>query len=72
MPRSIRKPFAAVNKVLQASHVLAVAAIVVDAKDPSAAAFYQHFGFLPLPGHPERLMLPSTVLTKLAIPPALT
>jgi GNAT superfamily N-acetyltransferase len=34
----------ACQKVLQASRVLAVAAIVVDAKDAAAAQFYRHFG----------------------------
>ena len=46
-------------KVRSASQVLAVAAIVVDAKDATAAAFYRHFGFLALPGHPARLLLPA-------------
>jgi ribosomal protein S18 acetylase RimI-like enzyme len=60
----------ACQKVVQASRVLAVAAIVVGAKDASAAALYKHFGFLPLPGRPGRLLLPSTVLHKL-FPPAI-
>lgn len=50
----------ACQKVAQASAVLAVAGIVVDAKDQAAAAFYRHFGFLPLPGHAERLLLPAS------------
>ncbi len=49
----------ACQKVAQASTVLAVAGIIVAAKDETAAAFYQHFGFKPLPGQPERLILPS-------------
>jgi GNAT superfamily N-acetyltransferase len=49
----------ACQKVAQASAILAVAGIIVDAKDDSAAQFYQHFGFFPLPGVPGRLMLPS-------------
>lgn len=47
----------ACRKVALASTVLAVAGIIVDAKDESAAAFYRHFGFVPLPGRPERLLL---------------
>jgi len=35
-----------------------VAAIIVDAKSAKAANFYQHFGFLALPGQPGRWMLP--------------
>ncbi len=55
----------ACKKVIQASRVLAVAALLVDAKDPSAAAFYRHFGFTALPGRPDRLLLPERVLRKL-------
>jgi hypothetical protein len=49
-----------------ASRVLAVAAILVDAKDSSAAAFYRHFGFVPLPGRPDRLLLPAKILQQFA------
>lgn len=49
----------ACKKVAQASEVLAMAGIVVDAKDEAAATFYQHFGFSPLPGQLDRLMLPA-------------
>lgn len=48
----------ACERVALASAVLAVAGIVVDAKDESSASFYRHFGFMPLPGQPERLLLP--------------
>jgi GNAT superfamily N-acetyltransferase len=48
----------ACKRIVAASQTLAVAAIVVDAKSPKAAAFYQHFGFLMLPGQPGRWMLP--------------
>lgn len=49
----------ACQKVAQASAVLAVAGIVVDAKDPAAADFYRHFGFLSMPGASARLLLPA-------------
>lgn len=45
-------------KVVQASAVLAVAGLVVDAKSETAAAFYRHFGFVTLPGAPGRMLLP--------------
>lgn len=45
-------------RVAAASQTLAVAAILVDAKSPAAAAFYRHFGFVALPGQGTRLMLP--------------
>jgi GNAT superfamily N-acetyltransferase len=48
----------ACQRVVAASETLAVAAIVVDAKSAQAAAFYQHFGFIQLPGQPGRWMLP--------------
>ena len=56
----------ACQKVVSASRVLAVAAIVVDAKDRVAAEFYRHFGFVSLPGRADRLLLPWAVLHKLA------
>lgn len=49
----------ACRKVSQASAVLAVAGIIVDAKDAAAVAFYSHFGFVPLPGQADRLLLPA-------------
>ena len=50
----------ACRKVAHASAALAVAGIVVDAKDAAAASFYRHLGFLNLPGQPARLLLPAT------------
>ena len=37
---------------------IAAYALIVDAKDTTAAAFYAHHGFLPLPEHPLTLFLP--------------
>ena len=48
----------ACRRVVAVSETLAVAAIVVDAKSSKAGAFYQHFGFIELPGQPGRWMLP--------------
>ncbi len=39
------------------SQEVGVYAIVVDAKDANAKAFYAHFGFTELPQHPTRLIL---------------
>lgn len=47
----------AVHRILGAARVLAVLAIVVDAKDESAARFYEGFGFRPFPARPDRLFL---------------
>lgn len=49
----------ALLKVAQASKVLAMAGMIVDAKNDEAAAFYRHFGFVDMPGQPGRLMLSS-------------
>lgn len=54
------------KKVARASAALAVAGIVVDAKDERAASFYRHFGFLPLPGQPERLLLTAKAFKEMA------
>lgn len=47
----------ACRKIAEASHVLAMAGVIVDAKDANAEAFYRHFGFVPLPGRADRLFL---------------
>jgi ribosomal protein S18 acetylase RimI-like enzyme len=50
----------AVRRVLAAGRSLAVFAIVVDAKNERAAAFYREFGFRPFPSRPLRLFLPTS------------
>lgn len=47
----------AIHRVLGAGRSIAVFAIVVDAKDERAAAFYQAFGFQTFPLRPDRLFL---------------
>jgi ribosomal protein S18 acetylase RimI-like enzyme len=47
----------AVNRVLDASRMIATFAIVVDAKDDAASSFYQRLGFIPFPTRPTRLFL---------------
>jgi GNAT superfamily N-acetyltransferase len=54
----------ACKRVTAASETLAVAAMVVDAKSQHAADFYQHFGFIELPG--QRWMLPRSQFAALA------
>ena len=55
----------ACKKVLKAEAVLAVAGLVVDAKDEAAARFYRHFGFEPLVSSSQRLFLPMQSLRRL-------
>jgi len=46
---------------------IAAYAVVVDAKDKNAVAFYEHFGFLPLSRSPRTLFLPiSKAIKKLS------
>jgi GNAT superfamily N-acetyltransferase len=47
----------AIQRILGAGRSVAVFAIVVDAKDERAAAFYKGFGFQVFPLHPKRLFL---------------
>jgi len=47
----------AVHRILAAGRSIAVYAIVVDAKDDRAAAFYKDFGFQVFPLRPSRLFL---------------
>lgn len=54
----------ALQRIVQASQVMAVYAVVVDALNERAAEFYQQFGFIPLPSQPLKLFLPmDTVAT---------
>lgn len=48
----------ALQRIVQASQVMAVYAVVVDALDDRAAEFYQQFGFIPLPSQSLKLFLP--------------
>jgi GNAT superfamily N-acetyltransferase len=51
----------AIRRILGAGQSLAVFAIAVDAMDQNASVFYQSFGFTPLPNHPRRLFLLTSV-----------
>jgi GNAT superfamily N-acetyltransferase len=56
----------AVRRILGAARAIAVYAVVVDAKDDTAAGFYRRFGFQPFPLRPRRLFMPtSTALAAL-------
>ncbi len=54
----------AIRRILDAGRSLAVFAIVVDAKDGRARAFYESFGFTPFVSRPLRLYLPIAAATK--------
>ena len=50
----------AIRRVIGAARSLAVFAIVVEATDEKAAAFYRDFGFVPFPSRPLRLFMPAS------------
>ena len=54
--------FDAFHRVLQASEVLAVHALIVDAKHDQARDFYRQYGFLSFPDTPSRLFIPVDTL----------
>lgn len=47
----------ALQRIVQATQVMAVFAVVVDALNERAAEFYQQFDFIPLPSQPLKLFL---------------
>lgn len=47
----------ALKRFLQAQAIIAARALLVQAKDDRASAFYQHFGFVPSPIDPSYLFL---------------
>lgn len=53
----------ALRRVALASQVMAVYAVVVDALNDRAAAFYQQFGFIRLPHQPGKLFLPMATVS---------
>lgn len=48
----------AVERCLRAKHRVAAYALIVDAKDDTAAGFYRHYGFVAYANHPGQLFLP--------------
>lgn len=58
--------FDAFHRMLQAAEMLAVYALVVDAKDDKARAFYEHYGFLRFPNTLSRLFIPVETLRQAA------
>lgn len=55
----------ALRRSLHAAAGIAAMAVLVDAKDDAAEAFYRHFSFLPLQGQPRRLFLPMKTIAGL-------
>lgn len=55
----------ALHRVLLASQTLAVHAMIVDARDDAAAAFYRKYGFVPFADDARQLLLPMATLRQL-------
>jgi GNAT superfamily N-acetyltransferase len=55
----------ALRRSLGASAAIGSAAVIVDAKDASAHAFYEHYGFIRFPDQPMRLFLPMKTIQSL-------
>lgn len=55
----------AMYRTLLATQVMAVHAMVVDAKDASAAKFYRKYGFIAFPNNTQRLFLPMATVHQL-------
>ena len=55
----------ALKRALDHSRNIASLAVVVDAKDDGARAFYRSYGFIDLPDHPNRLFLPMRTIEQL-------
>jgi GNAT superfamily N-acetyltransferase len=55
----------AVKRSLDASRRVASVAVFVDAKDETAARFYERYGFKRLPSQPRRLFMPMKTVARL-------
>ena len=55
----------AMATVLTQSAPIAAYALIVDAKDDKAAAFYAHYDFIPFPSRPHRPFLPVATIAQL-------
>lgn len=57
----------AVRRVIRASDAIAVYAVVVDAKNERAHAFYRRYGFAPLSSPQHRLFLPLQTFERIGL-----
>jgi predicted GNAT family N-acyltransferase len=55
----------ALKRALEHSRNIASVAVVVDAIDENAHAFYRRYGFIDIPNHPNRLFIPMKTLAQL-------
>ncbi len=55
----------AMKRALEHSRSIASVAVVVDAIDEKARAFYRRYGFIDVPDHPNRLFMPMKTVAQL-------
>jgi predicted GNAT family N-acyltransferase len=55
----------ALRQALEHSRSIASVAVVLDTKDEAARNFYQRYGFIVLPDHPNRLFLPMRTIEQM-------
>jgi GNAT superfamily N-acetyltransferase len=58
----------ALSRCLRLSQQIGSVAVLVDAKDEAAVAFYEHFGFTRFRGHELRLFIPMATISRLMDP----
>src|SRR5437868_10525399 len=58
-------PMGALKRALEHSRNIASVAVVVDAIDENAHAFYRRYGFINIPNHPNRLFMPMKMVAQL-------
>jgi len=56
----------ALNRILLATQTIAIHAVIVDARDEAASAFYGKYGCTPFPDDERRLFLPMATIRQLA------
>lgn len=54
----------ALNRIMAASEVVAIFAVIVEATNDSARAFYEKYGFISLPENARRMVLPLETIGK--------
>ena len=55
----------ALKRALEHSRNIASVAVVVDAIDENARAFYRRYGLIDIPNHPNRLFIPMKTVAQL-------
>lgn len=57
----------ALKRSIEVSNQIGIVAVIVEAKNENAVAFYKDYGFIALPDNVHRLFLPSSIIKKLEL-----